>query len=70
MANTLLFIDTNILLDFYRVPQSDLTLEVFDLLLKHSEHLIVSDQVKMEFQKKQEYNNSRICGSASYKHLQ
>ena len=51
MANTLLFIDTNIFLDFYRVPQSDLSLEVFDFLLEHSDLLIISDQVKMEFQK-------------------
>lgn len=51
MAKTLLFIDTNILLDFYRAPQSDLSLEVFDSLVEHSDHLIISDQVKMEFQK-------------------
>jgi predicted nucleic acid-binding protein len=49
MAKTLLFIDTNILLDFYRAPQSDLSLEVFDSLLKHPDHLIISDQVRIEF---------------------
>ena len=51
MAKTLLFIDTNILLDFYRAPQSDLSLEVFDSLLEHPDHLIISDQVKIEFKR-------------------
>ena len=53
MARTLLFIDTNILLDFYRAPQSDLSLEVFDKLLEHSSTLIISEQVEIEF------NNNR-----------
>lgn len=51
MTKTLLFIDTNILLDFYRAPQSDLSLEVFDSLLEHPDHLIISDQVRIEFQR-------------------
>lgn len=51
MADTLLFIDTNILLDFYRAPQSDLSLKVFDLLLRHTKRLIISDQVEIEFKK-------------------
>lgn len=51
MVNTLLFIDTNILLDFYRVPQSDLSLDVFDLIQQKSSRLILSEQVKIEFLK-------------------
>ena len=53
MARTLLFIDTNILLDFYRAPQSDLSLEVFNELLAHPDTLIISEQVEIEF------NNNR-----------
>ena len=53
MTRTLLFIDTNILLDFYRAPQSDLSLEVFNKLLAHPDTLIISEQVEIEF------NNNR-----------
>lgn len=49
MENTLLFVDTNILLDFYRIPQSDLSLDVFDKLLENKQELILSEQVKIEF---------------------
>ena len=49
MGNTLLFIDTSILLDFYRIPQFDLSLDVFGKLQENAQQLILSEQVKNEF---------------------
>jgi len=48
---TLVFIDTNILLDFYRVRSRDAGLSILAKLEQHRGSLITSDQVYMEFQK-------------------
>ena len=47
---TLLFVDTNILLDFYRV-RSDVRVELIDHLEKVADQLICTYQVEMEFKK-------------------
>jgi hypothetical protein len=44
----LLFIDTNILLDFYRL-QGESAIRTLDLLEKHKDSLILGDQLRMEF---------------------
>jgi len=46
----LVFIDTNILLDFYRLP-GESALRQLKLLEKHQSSLILGDQVRMEFMK-------------------
>ncbi len=46
----LVFIDTNILLDFYRLP-GESAVRQLKLLERHKESLILSDQLKMEFLK-------------------
>lgn len=51
--NSLIFIDTNILLDFYR--RSDLrTRSLLDHLSLHSNKFIVTEQIKMEFLKRRQ----------------
>ncbi len=47
----LIFIDTNILLDFYRMPQGSVTAKLLEHIDKHHERIITSDQVQMEFKK-------------------
>ena len=49
--NTLLFIDTNILLDFYRVRSRDAGLSTLRHLDQNHERLITTGQVEMEFKK-------------------
>lgn len=49
--DALIFIDTNILLDFYRIRKSDISLKYLEEIEKHKEILILSSQVEMEFQK-------------------
>lgn len=49
--DALLFIDTNIFLDFYRVRGRDGGLSVLANLAAHQECLIVTSQVEMEFMK-------------------
>jgi len=44
----LLFIDANILLDFYRL-QGESAIRTLDLLAKHKDSLILGDQLRMEF---------------------
>lgn len=52
--NTLIFVDTNILLDLYRVRSGgDANLELLRHLETNQEKLIVTDQVEMEFRLRQ-----------------
>ena len=49
--DALLFIDTNIYLDFYRIRKSDVSMSYLDLIDKHKDRLIIGDQIEMEFKK-------------------
>jgi len=49
--DALIFIDTNILLDFYRIRKSDISLKYLEEIEKHKELLILTNQVEMEFRK-------------------
>lgn len=49
--NALVFIDTNIYLDFYRHRKSDISLKYLDLFEKNKDKIITSSQVEMEFKK-------------------
>jgi hypothetical protein len=51
VLDALLFVDTNIYLDFYRVRGRDSGLSVLTQLGKHLDRLIVNSQVEMEFLK-------------------
>lgn len=50
-TNALIFIDTNILLDFYRIRKSDISLKYLELIDKHKDKVITTSQVEMEFKK-------------------
>lgn len=47
----LIFVDTNILLDFYRVRGSGVGLELLKLIEKHKDILVTGSQVEMEYKK-------------------
>ena len=49
--SALIFIDTNIYLDFYRYRKSDISLKYLELFEKHKDKIITSSQVEMEFKK-------------------
>lgn len=49
--NALIFVDTNILLDFYRVRSGSVGLELLDLIEAHKDILITGSQVEMEYKK-------------------
>jgi hypothetical protein len=49
--DALIFIDTNILLDFYRIRKSDISLKYLSEMVAHKEKLILTNQVEMEFRK-------------------
>lgn len=49
--SALLFIDTNILLDFYRYPRGSAILSVLDHINKNHDKIITSTQVEMEYKK-------------------
>jgi PIN domain len=51
MPEKLLFIDTNIWLDFYRSRGADLSLKLLDHVKSISDKLIVTYQIEMEFKK-------------------
>lgn len=51
-SDYLIFIDTNILLDFYRMRKKDTSLKYLEEIDKHKDLIITTDQVEMEF-----YNN-------------
>lgn len=47
----LIFIDTNILLDFYRIRKSDISLKYLEQIENNKDKLILTSQVEMEFRK-------------------
>lgn len=49
--DALIFIDTNIYLDFYRIRKSDVSMSYLDLIDKHKDRIITGTQVEMEFKK-------------------
>lgn len=60
--SSLIFIDTNILLDFYRYPRGSAVLPVLDHIDKNHDKIITSTQIEMEYKK----NRQRvILGSMS-----
>ena len=54
MAGYLLFIDTNILLDFYRA-RNDASLKLLEHIDRNSDHIITTYQVEMEFKKNRQH---------------
>lgn len=49
--SSLIFIDTNILLDFYRYPRGSAILSVLDHIDKNHDKIITTTQVEMEYKK-------------------
>lgn len=49
--DALLFVDTNVLLDFYRIRKSDISLKYLELLEACKDRLITTSQVEMEYKK-------------------
>jgi hypothetical protein len=49
--DALIFIDTNIYLDFYRIRKSNVSMKYLYEIVKHKEIIISSSQVEMEFKK-------------------
>lgn len=49
--DAIIFIDTNIFLDFYRIPSSDVSMKYLDQIELHKDIMITSSQVEMEFKK-------------------
>jgi hypothetical protein len=49
--DALIFIDTNILLDFYRIRKSDISIKYLEEMERHKSILILTNQVEMEFRK-------------------
>jgi len=50
-SNSLIFIDTNVFLDFYRIRNSDVSIKLLDEILKHKDAVIITTQIEMEFKK-------------------
>lgn len=51
VLDTLLFVDTNVLLDFYRIRKSDVSTKYLEQLEACRDRLIVGSQVEMEYKK-------------------
>lgn len=49
--DALIFIDTNILLDFYRIRKSNVSMKYLEEIENHLDLIITSSQVEMEFKK-------------------
>jgi hypothetical protein len=49
--DALVFIDTNIFLDFYRIRKSNISMKYLEEIEKHKELIIMTSQVEMEFKK-------------------
>jgi hypothetical protein len=49
--DALLFVDTNIMLDFYRIRKSDISLKYLEQLEACKKRLIIGSQVEMEYKK-------------------
>jgi hypothetical protein len=71
--DALIFIDTNIFLDFYRIQNANTSLKYIEEILKHLDKIIITSQVEMEYKKNRqkvisdtllEYNKSIPNGVA------
>lgn len=51
MKDALIFVDTNILLDFYRIAGRDTKLSILELINNNHDRIITTRQVEMEFKK-------------------
>lgn len=51
ILDALLFVDTNVLLDFYRIRNSDISIEYLKQLEVCKDRLIITSQVEMEYKK-------------------
>jgi len=51
VLDTLLFVDTNVLLDFYRIRKTDISLKYLEQLEACQDRLIIGSQVEMEYKK-------------------
>jgi len=51
ILDTLLFVDTNVLLDFYRIRKSDVSTKYLEQLEACKDRLIIGSQVEMEYKK-------------------
>ncbi len=49
--DALIFIDTNIFLDFYRIRKSDVSMKYLEEIERHKDLIITTSQVEMEFKK-------------------
>ena len=49
--DALLFVDTNVLLDFYRIRNSDVSMRYLNQLEAHKNSLIIGSQIEMEYKK-------------------
>lgn len=49
--DALIFVDTNILLDFYRIRRTDISMKYLEQIELHKNIIITSSQVEMEFKK-------------------
>jgi hypothetical protein len=50
-SDTIMFVDTNVLLDFYRIKKSDVSTKYLQQLENCKERLILGSQVEMEYKK-------------------
>ena len=53
--DALIFIDTNILLDFYRIRKSEVSMSYLKLIDDHRDVMITGSQVEMEYQKNRQH---------------
>lgn len=60
-SDALIFIDTNVFLDFYRIRNADVSMKLLDEIVKHKDSIIMTTQVEMEFKK-----NRQIVFGESY----
>ena len=54
-VNALIFIDTNIFLDFYRIRNSDVSLQYLEKIDQNRDKIITGSQVEMEFKKHRQF---------------
>ena len=64
--DALLFIDTNIFLDFYRIESSSVSMDFLNILTNHKDKIISSKQVEMEFIK----NRQKVLNDTLEKFVQ
>jgi hypothetical protein len=60
VLDTLLFVDTNVLLDFYRIRKTNISLKYLERLEACKDRLIIGSQVEMEYKK----NRQRVIVEA------